>query len=415
MFSSSGLGSFNNDVLQAQPVGDESKLKLIEEIKSRAKGCLAAKNYPEAVALYSKAIEVCPEGQNPAKAILYANRSMCRLAMSLGAGAVEDAQTATELDPAYVKGYYRLGMAHLQGGALGAAKEAFTAGLDRKRDDKDLLQQLAAVEQKLKDKPSAATTASSSSFSAPPRTPSVAPASTSSSAPRPPAPSTSSAEPLEDEDQAHAGMRGYRRTADGKLTTFFNHELDEQTKALIGDIAPRKLEQSSAEAVPVLSTANGGSVWNSAGTYEERILSPWACDYLSTSLGALSAEEVLDNGEAVTITSSGVEGLVGDAQVTMVRGKRKHLADFSCTVRWVLRTSEGVLEGGLPIADISADGEWELGEPAVDKLDGTPIERRSLNASLQDTLRQLVQGTKRGLQPMVVRALGDFCRELKTK
>ncbi len=32
-----GLGSFHNDVLQAQPVSDEEKLTLVNEIKNRAK------------------------------------------------------------------------------------------------------------------------------------------------------------------------------------------------------------------------------------------------------------------------------------------------------------------------------------------------------------------------------------------
>ena len=36
-------------------------------------------------------------------------------------------------------------------------------------------------------------------------------------------------------------IRGYKLTTDGRKTTFFNNEMDEQTKALIGDIAPQKI------------------------------------------------------------------------------------------------------------------------------------------------------------------------------
>ena len=55
----SGLPSgYNDDVLNASPSTDESKKSLVEEIKSRAKGCVASRNFPEAIKLYSKGIEI---------------------------------------------------------------------------------------------------------------------------------------------------------------------------------------------------------------------------------------------------------------------------------------------------------------------------------------------------------------------
>ena len=36
-------------------------------------------------------------------------------------------------------------------------------------------------------------------------------------------------------------MRGYKITADGRKTTFFNNDLDDEARALIGDIAPKKV------------------------------------------------------------------------------------------------------------------------------------------------------------------------------
>ena len=55
------------------------------------------------------------------------------------------------------------------------------------------------------------------------------------------------------------------KIVDGKKTTFFNHTLDEKTKELIGDIAPKKIEASD---VTTAANLNGRSVWNTAGTFE---------------------------------------------------------------------------------------------------------------------------------------------------
>lgn len=71
-------GNFHNDVLNAAPADDAGKQTLVEELKRRAKGSLTSRNYPEAIQLYSKGIEVFPTD-----AILHANRSMCHLGNKL--------------------------------------------------------------------------------------------------------------------------------------------------------------------------------------------------------------------------------------------------------------------------------------------------------------------------------------------
>ena len=101
---SSYLGNIHSDVLSATPSSDEDKNRLVEELKSRAKSSIKARNFPEAITLYSKGIELLS-----GNAILYANRSMCHLSMSRSEEAVSDAQRAVDLDPTYAKGYYRLG------------------------------------------------------------------------------------------------------------------------------------------------------------------------------------------------------------------------------------------------------------------------------------------------------------------
>ena len=127
MFGGDGFaGTYNNDVLEAevsqqtwflfhmfsmfpffdsQPATEEAKLNLVEEIKNRAKGCISSRNFPEAIRLYGKGIELSSENL-PAKAILHANRSMCYLNMNNGTNALDDAQTAIKTDSTYIKGVF---------------------------------------------------------------------------------------------------------------------------------------------------------------------------------------------------------------------------------------------------------------------------------------------------------------------
>ena len=128
--------------------------RLAEEFKGRAKGSLENKNYPEAIALYSKAIEAMTgntdvmTGEEGYVAILFANRSLCKLGMgrALALEAETDADEAIQRDASYVKGYYRKAMASIKLENFESAKETLTAGLVRKPEDKELLTQMENVE-----------------------------------------------------------------------------------------------------------------------------------------------------------------------------------------------------------------------------------------------------------------------------
>ena len=84
----------------------------------------------------------------------------------------------------------------------------------------------------------------------------------------------------EEEEEEENKIRGYKLTTDGRKTTFFNNELDEKTKALIGNIAPQKIEipnEGPGSGVGGIlgggvggagAGSGSGSAWNSAGTFE---------------------------------------------------------------------------------------------------------------------------------------------------
>ena len=266
MFGGSGLPSgIHGDVLNANPSEPAEVERLVEEIKGRAKNSIKYGNFPEAIQLYTKAIELMPTN-----AILHANRSMCHLTMGTCASAVNDALKATELDPSYAKGFYRLGSAQFQAGSYAEAKVSLERGLSLVPNDKDMTAKLKAVQEKV-------STSSCSTTTTPPPTSS---SSSSSSTQQRSSKPINSEKPKKTEESAAEdgedlkGMKGYKTTSDGRKTTFFNNELDEKTKSLIGDITPKAI---AAEAVKTATTAiNGGSAWNTAGTFESKNVTPWA-------------------------------------------------------------------------------------------------------------------------------------------
>merc|ERR1711998_289037 len=98
---------------------------------------------------------------------------------------------------------------------------------------------------------------------------------------------------LDEEDERDLkDLRGYKKTSDGRTTSYFNNELDEHTKSLIGNIAPKRIDPSGSLGInspssPAVISRNdstastnsnnssgaGASVWNTAGTWEERDMS----------------------------------------------------------------------------------------------------------------------------------------------
>src|SRR6056300_1573654 len=92
-----GGPSAHSDVLSASPDDVSSKLKLVEEVKSRGRACVASKAHPEAASLYTKGIEVLSsiiseeESAKKEIAILYSNRSLVLLQMGKVTEALESA------------------------------------------------------------------------------------------------------------------------------------------------------------------------------------------------------------------------------------------------------------------------------------------------------------------------------------
>jgi hypothetical protein len=436
MFGGSDLPSgVHGDVMGANPTTDEDKQRLIDEIKNRAKSILGStRNYQEASALYSKGIEVLPND-----AVLYGNRSMCHLSMKKTAAALEDANKAIELDSTYAKAYYRKAMAELEMGNLAASYDALQENLKLAPNDKAVQTQIAKVTS-LRDKagnsgagnssvPKARNTVTSgtSTRTLPPATPSDATPATIPKIPELPKPKAMGEDTVVENTipGSAADMKGYKITADGKKTSYFNHDLDDKTKELIGDIRPKKIEVPAPVAVTPAAVTSS-SAWNSAGTFEEKSVTPWAKECLESQLGAVdvhipsvfphpaagsdgSARDVPLAHLDIFMSISKVKSVTGDASTVYNRGKKKYLYDFTVECEWKFQAYVHTdIVDGKPGAGASpmltANGNITLNDITPDDdCDCTVTVSASKNNSTTISKSELT-----GLLSKYVRADGSF-------
>lgn len=181
--------------------------------------------------------------------------------------ALESATKAVSIDPSYSKGLYRKGQAHMGLSQFAQAAEAFRAGASLEPESKLWAPLIQKAVKAAEDGPVAA----------PKRTTTSTPASTTHSAgiSKTSASSATRVRETASEGGSGAGMKGYKKTADGRVTTYFHQELSEEAKALIGDIAPKRLETSASgmeDGGDALANgvANDASAWNKGGTWESR-------------------------------------------------------------------------------------------------------------------------------------------------
>ena len=153
-----------------------------------------------------------------------------------------------------------------------------------------------------------------------------------------------------------AMMRGYKKTKDGRTTSYFTREVSEEEKTLLQQAAGPKLigsATSSAATTPTASSAptpipannvqesstTGGtaaaSAWNQAGTWEEKDTSAWCTSCLKKHLTAAAVPGIY------SAKVKEVKDCSGDASVVLTRGKKRYVFDYDLTLKFdVLHISE---------------------------------------------------------------------------
>ncbi|KAK7694270.1 hypothetical protein QCA50_001450 [Cerrena zonata] len=111
----------------AKPKGLTAEDKTAAEaLKAKGNAAMSSKNYDEAIASYTKAIDL-----NPTNAVYYSNRAAAHSSKGSHDEAVLDAEKAIEVDPTFVKAYHRLGHAHYCLNDYTSAASAFRRGLEQ--------------------------------------------------------------------------------------------------------------------------------------------------------------------------------------------------------------------------------------------------------------------------------------------
>ena len=382
-FSAMTMMSPHRNVLEAEPDTDESKQKLVEELQSRGRAAVGGQSWMDAKLLYEKCLTISTV-DNKKKAIFYTNLSLVERSMGKMEEARVAAESATQEDEKYVKSWWQLAKALM---ALHRPEEALEAFIKAKVLDptnKALIKELQKVKKQIEeeaalmkdvDADADADTAKDSTTTSSVPTTTTKVVSTKKSLETSKSKNSNNkktdAENENDDDSKlftkSEPIRGYK-VVNGKKTSYFHNELDEKSKALIGDIAPKKIENPTTttgenNSNNMSTNTPGTSVWNNAGTWEEKDVSKWAKDALTKLI--LQTSYTLPSSSpapSAVATVTKVSKLDGHASVVVVRGKTRFIYEFSSKLEWQLKKDDDDLDckGTFTIPDI--DGTIAIGE-----------------------------------------------------
>ncbi|KAF8102537.1 hypothetical protein N665_0198s0237 [Sinapis alba] len=172
------------------------------------------------------------------------------------------------------------------------------------------------------------------------------------------------------------------------------------------DAAPPPQPQKLTNNNDVASNAPAlGSLWNQAGTWEEKNITKWATDRLKELLGTVGSLQ-FSSGKAEIID---VNRCVGDAFLVTVRNKKRvgYTYELSLKVQgeWSFEENTKKVKGSLDIP------EFSFGE-----LDDLEVNvKLSEDKELSQQLKQQVRlDMKQFLEPIRLK-LGQFEQELKDR
>lgn len=164
-------------------------------------------------------------------------------------------------------------------------------------------------------------------------------------------------------DKELAEMRGYKKTADGRVTSYFSREQSAEEKAML-DIAPKPLNDCTPQSItPTSSKGDAASAWNHAGTWEEKDTTEWCKNHLQKRLLQTKVEAPGSDVSHLRCSITEVKDVEGDASVAMVSGKSRYIFDLRCKVKFEIKDStldDVIASGSLKIPDICSTDHDEL-------------------------------------------------------
>ena len=177
-------------------------------------------------------------------------------------------------------------------------------------------------------------------------------------------------------------FRGYKKTRDGTVTSYFHRDASEHDMQIIGDITPQRLDENGALIGPSgpaklsisrdatsSATQQGkgkASAWNAGGvTWEEKDATEWARSQLRARL--LETTTALATKETLQGTITTVSNLLGDASVAVAGGRKRYIFDFHGDVEFDIKDGmdDVVASGTIRLPDVNSgnysDFEIEVG------------------------------------------------------
>ncbi|XP_008443651.2 uncharacterized protein LOC103487198 [Cucumis melo] len=168
---------------------------------------------------------------------------------------------------------------------------------------------------------------------------------------------------------------------------------------------PRKLSADDILASQASQPPTLGSVWNRAGTWEEKNLNKWATDRMKELLMSVASLE-FSSGRAEI---ADVSKCVGDAFLVTVRNKKRVGYTYELTLKikgeWTLKQEKKIVKGHIDVP------EFSFGELDDLQMDVRLSEEKDL---LGEDKFQICQDLKRFLQPVREKLL-QFEQELKER
>jgi len=389
--------------MQAKPSSEEEKQRLVDELKRRGNAAFKSGSYPEALVLYGKAIEHVPTEA------LYSNRSMTHASMGMFKESLEDAENAVKINPSWAKGYFRKANAELGMNLFDLATQSLQKVLSLEPTDKAAKKILETIPNKKAEYAgSAARESARRAQEAEERKEELAKDRIISRkmVELEKEPKIEPAKKVND-----ASMRGYKVLADGRKTTFFNRELSEEDKKILGEIKHEKLVTPSEETTHLES---GASVWNTGGTFEERQFTEWARDRLTVLLKEVccpvSIKDADGDVDTEDIKVTEVLDLEGDASIAFTRKKKRHIFDFNLSVKWSVILDGENITGIIFFPDISGDSVIE-GEDLEFELRWSDRAKAKQNES---AITKVMKDTSvKGMPGRLVTAINKFANEFR--
>lgn len=392
--------SRHSDVLSATAPTDEVALvRLLDELKRRGNAAFTQKAFEEAEVLYGKAIELNGANVQKNQHIFLANRSAARCSMGKADQALEDAQACIEMDASYAKGYFRKAQALEKLKRFKEALVVLNHAREMEPNNKSVatlyakVEKLAATETAAPKAPTPASTKTVTRVEVPKTTTASTTTTTVTS--------NRKVDENVDMEDVTGNVRGYKKLADGRVTTFFNNELTEEAKRLIGDIAPKKVEDPNKVQI---KNVEGGSAWNQGNTFEEKDMTTWAKTTIKKLVPTVSVPIAASTGMDGVVRVDELTDLSGDASIAVVRGAKRYIFDFTFTLKCTLELADGSsVKGDLKFLDLSSDSDGDYDVEAVVSTRYQSPAGKALHATLTSSSSPL--------RTALVQQLAQFVKE----